>query len=455
MTIDTKLVVAMFRNNKRLLIIRSKGESFWTSCKTISKNLTAAYLGLEDREVNFYDIPQDFIKQDALFNTDYIENLAKKIQEENPSEVVFIDHVPHACKILKALESFLKIDKMPPLIFHIYGDFTYFSNEWIWFSANYHSHPVKFITASHAQENQLRFFSKTTSGVHRYLFPLDSNDFYFSSKERVQWRKENQISEDEIILLYSGRISLQKNIDLLIRKFVEIHENNNKSFSLIIAGEVDDIGAPFMGVKGYEGYMFSKIQQELKFIPSQIKNKIRFLGNVERNELRKVNNASDIFLSFSLYHDEDFGMSPAEALATGLPSLLTAWGGYISFENSADWACRLVPVTLSEFGHKLDFTNLDATIMNYSREEFRAERAKRADAFMKYFSVEGSRDGLKKILNEEFVTFDGFNYLLNYLSLAQDQLRATGASEQLTPSSENFYGQIYKNYIESNKSSYL
>jgi len=443
----------MLQSNKKLLVIKAKEESFWTSCKTISKNLIATYVSLGDREVSFYDLPQDFIKQDALFNTDYIENLYKKIEVEKPSAIVFVDHVPHAGKILKALMSFMKAEKMPPLVFHVYGDFTYFSREWGWFAENYRLHPVKFIAASHAQENLLKFFLNNSSGLYRHLFPLSPKDFYFSAKEREKWRQDNKISNEEIVILYSGRVSLQKNIDILLRKFVEMHDFYNRDFTLMIAGAIDDIGAPFMGVRGYEGYMFSKIQHELKQIPTNIRNKIHFLGNLNQDELRKVNNASDVFWSFSLYHDEDFGMSPAEALATGLPCLLTAWGGYLSFANNTDWACQLVPVNLNEFGHKLDFSNLYSITWDFGGEKYKKERSRRADGFMQSFSIEGSKNRLKEILDEDYKMFEGFAWPLGHLSLAQDQLQLRGSSEQLIPSSENFYGLIYKNYIEITKTS--
>lgn len=70
---------------------------------------------------------------------------------------------------------------------------------------------------------------------------------------------------------------------------------------------------------------------------------IHFLGKLNSAQLLEAYNGSDLFVSFSTYNDEDYGMSVAEALSCGLPCLLSNWGGFSSFANYSQ-SVELVPV---------------------------------------------------------------------------------------------------------------
>jgi len=120
-----------------------------------------------------------------------------------------------------------------------------------------------------------------------------------------------------------------------------------------IAGTCDDIGSPTMAGQLPAGYFQQRFDEVLSTLAKSLRGRIRILGNLDRNELSGLYCAADSFISFSLYHDEDFGMAPAEALATGLPALLSDWGGYSSFAVPGT-SVHLTPVSLSRRGLSFD-----------------------------------------------------------------------------------------------------
>ena len=74
------------------------------------------------------------------------------------------------------------------------------------------------------------------------------------------------------------------------------------------------MGWPFFG--SYPPKEFNRYQflNELESYEGPIRERIHFLENLTANELTSYYQACDVFTSISLHNDEDFGMSPAEAL---------------------------------------------------------------------------------------------------------------------------------------------
>jgi glycosyltransferase involved in cell wall biosynthesis len=437
---------------KKILMVTSQNESTWGSCRVISPNLQQAYSSLaDDFKFESFILAQKPFVNNIPGSKDEFRELADTIMASSPDYLCFPEHLPVPSSILKKLKMFMNAKDIPPVIIHIYGDFTYFSHEWTLLNEIMMDHPIKFITASASQQRLINFFLNKENGqdyVEKYLFPVNEKEYFFDPQERKLMREELGISDDEKIILYAGRISLQKNVDVLIKEFRQIVSVSKFPVRLWIAGGFDDIGATFMGIKHHDGFMFSKIQKVLDSLPEEVRNKIHFWGQLTKQKLRKVKAASDMFMSFSLYHDEDYGKSPAEALATGLPALLTDWGGYSSFTSPA-WNCRLVPVEITSFGHKLETSVIEEFYnsvcdMNVTDHD----RKKRANEFIKEFSINGSSHKLRSILNSEIKPFKGFNWGLNHFSRIYWS-RGIGKeiNKDLNPSDDNFYFHVYQNYI--------
>jgi glycosyltransferase involved in cell wall biosynthesis len=408
------------------------------------------YLGLNtDFSVSWFELPEDLMKGELREYKSAILELAECIEKNKPDRLIFVDHLPPPPLVLSYLSLVIDLEKLPPITFHIYGDFTYFAREWINAGELIKNHPLQFIVASDSQKKLLEGFlvknKLINNGIEKLCFPVDSEEYYFNEIERDDFRKEHGLGPKDEIILYTGRISLQKNVDLLIKEFLKI-KRNGKNYHLWLVGAFDDVGADLIGYESFAGYMFSKIQLILdNALPEQVE-KIKFFGLQGKENLRKINSASDHFASFSLYHDEDFGMSPAEALSTALSCVLTDWGGYSSFRSDVDWSCSLVPVHITEYGLELDLNIFHDSILN--GDNTKIERSKRALNFQKSFSVKSNVEKLEIILKKEPANFEGFTWILEqYGSALSINWSKSKFNKFLAPKKDGYYYDIYKNYI--------
>lgn len=438
----------------KLLIVRSAEASSWGSCKVISPNLQETYKRLpKNFNLTWFDLPGHYIELEMSTLESPIINLSKRIMTERPDRIIFLDHSPNPAEILNKLSLIMDLDKLPAILFHIYGDFTYFSRDWLNLSPKLINHPIKFLTASLSQKKLLSHFTEDSSVVDQFCFPVNSKDYYFDPEARDRLRKEYRVGPEDIVILYSGRISLQKNVDLLIKEYLKLITNSKHCVHLWLVGGFDDLGAPFMGVDTDEGYLFSKIESFLAPHPKTFTNKIKFWGLQTPEKLREIKSAADLFISLSLYHDEDYGMSPAEAMATGLPSLLTDWGGYSSFASTS-WRCKLIPVAISEFGLQIKTSAIrdffEGFVESYINDN---DRKRWSEAFIKNFSIEDNILKLESFIKGPFNLFQGFNWQLAPCAQLYGKSDSPKTIDPSTgPSDKNFYSQIYQNYISLNES---
>lgn len=143
-------------------------------------------------------------------------------------------------------------------------------------------------------EYSLRQLEKmgTTNNV-KWQRGVDTNRFY---------PKDNKVIDQEIKLLYVGRIAKEKNIETLLDMAKEL---NREGFSY----ELNIVG---------NGPIFDEL------IAQDIQN-VNFLGVKEGEELGKIYRENDLFV-FASEH-ETFGNVILEAMASGLPVVAAYKGG--------------------------------------------------------------------------------------------------------------------------------
>ncbi|OQY37885.1 MAG: hypothetical protein B6229_07340 [Spirochaetaceae bacterium 4572_7] len=111
--------------------------------------------------------------------------------------------------------------------------------------------------------------------------------------------------------LYVGYLHKKKNITMLLNAFTEIHYKN-KSSKLIIVGE---------------GIMFAELKEIVKI--NNLENVVSFPGFLEAKKVALVMNDVDSFILPSQF--ETFGIVVIEAMASGLPVVVTKSGGPETF----------------------------------------------------------------------------------------------------------------------------
>lgn len=425
----------------------SKNEiSSWESCKHITSNLASSYLqAFSGANVETLKVPEDF----SLFTA--FES-AQKIKNDDFDLIIWLDHKPNASVMLEALNIVFEqtdYDKKPKFIIHLFGDFVLDCVGWESVEVALKNYPVHFITASDRQKKLVDMFCFGPESICSVIpFPVNESIFNVDNlvDNRQKYREKFNATND-FVVLYTGRISYQKNVDAVVKIFKSLETALNKKMQLWIIGPWDDIFLPYAGMKGFPGSYYSQFQGATSGIDFE-NGQVKFVGQLAAAELLKTYQAADLFMSLSAYNDEDYGMSVAEAMSTGLPCLLSDWGGFSSFKNYFD-DVELVKVELTNDGPRVNIDEARKKLMktllvsenNLERRTLSAQKA------LGFVSINACEKKIKTTLEEvRFSSFEKFTpvfYKMCALFKMNPQSPFKGRTSQLS----EFYKEIYTNYV--------
>ncbi|AOP32739.1 glycoside hydrolase [Leptospira tipperaryensis] len=160
---------------------------------------------------------------------------------------------------------------------------------------------------------------------------IDAELFHPSKRDPIL-RKEWDVSKDQLVVLYVGRIAAEKNIELSIQAFRKIQENNSNA-KMVLVGE---------------GPLKESLQKKN---PDLI-----FAGLKKGEELAKYFASGDLFLFPSM--TETFGNVVLEAMASGIALVAyqyAAAGSYLEHGSSA---------FLPAFGKEQEFIDMSCFLSN-------------------------------------------------------------------------------------------
>lgn len=145
-------------------------------------------------------------------------------------------------------------------------------------------------------------------------FGVDTEKFRpLQNKEQI--RRRHGIPHCSFVLLYLGRISPIDKADLLplFQALSEVSlRNPSLDIRFVIGGQ---------STAGCEADI-RRAAKDLKV------NGTVFLGNIPDASLVELYNAADVFVSPADSVQECFGLTPVEAMACGLPQIVSNWSGY-------------------------------------------------------------------------------------------------------------------------------
>jgi len=148
-----------------------------------------------------------------------------------------------------------------------------------------------------------------------------------SDKVKREMRQTANIPENSIVLLYAGRISPEKNIELLPELMEILAKDSEKDYRLLVAGA---------------GPKAEWLKAETA---RRIPNKIVQLGHLDKETLADYYANCDVFVHPN--PREPFGIAPLEAMASGVPTLAPNTGGLLAYAtNENAW---LVAPTAGNF----------------------------------------------------------------------------------------------------------
>lgn len=423
----------------KLGIVVCKKASQWKSCNSISQNLIQAYklAGRSPKmQIKWFLAEESVGQVEIAPDPRAALSVAKKILDSGIDELVFLDHHVDPLALLVAMRSLnLRRTREMRYSFHIYGDFSLNSWRWLQVGKLLRGQKVRLVCASERQQKLVSFFEPPGDSQTTVCpFAVNTRFFSFNRAKRDEMRAKLGVSNDEKLLIYTGRISLQKCVDRLVEEFVNFSTQSDKKLRLAIAGPIDDIAGMTSGIRIPDGFYFHQFENLLARIPFEVRKNIFILGELNAEKLTSLYSAGDAFVSLSLYHDEDFGMAPAEALSSGLPAVLTEWGGYASFKGE-NVPSSFVPVRLDVRGLNLDSQTVGRLVDEALN--LKVNRKAVGLAFAKIFGIEGVSRRLRQIyFSDVEKSFAGFSWPLEVVREKEGQM--TG----------ELYKEVYERYVQ-------
>lgn len=148
---------------------------------------------------------------------------------------------------------------------------------------------------------------------------VDTNRFGSeeANSKAIEFRQKFNIAEDDIVFLFSGRLTPEKGAEELLKAFTEVAQKvpNTK---LVIAG------AFF-----FNSNIVSPFEQKLRNLASNptVKNRIIFTGFVNYEDMPAIYAMSDICVLPSIW-DDPAPLAVIESLVSGKPLITTRSGGH-------------------------------------------------------------------------------------------------------------------------------
>jgi glycosyltransferase involved in cell wall biosynthesis len=152
----------------------------------------------------------------------------------------------------------------------------------------------------------------------RVTIPLGVNveDFRTSPEDRKAWRERLEIPQDAVVALYVGRFNAGEKM-------------NPALMALALERAAKETGAPLYWVNS--GWSEAEADDDRfhawtrALCPSV---RYRHLDGRPAEVRFSIWSVADVFISFSDNIQETFGLAPVEAMAAGLPCVVTDWDGY-------------------------------------------------------------------------------------------------------------------------------
>ena len=141
--------------------------------------------------------------------------------------------------------------------------------------------------------------------------------------ERIKLRKQYEVNDEDIVIMFSGRPVPQKGIKELLLAFKSLCSKYNNIKLLIV------------GNSGFGKEVTTEFDKALKDIAETIKEKVIFTGFIHNSKMPQIHAMSDIAVIPSIY-DDPAPLVVMECMASGLPIITTDSGGipeYIGNDN--------------------------------------------------------------------------------------------------------------------------
>jgi glycosyltransferase involved in cell wall biosynthesis len=118
-----------------------------------------------------------------------------------------------------------------------------------------------------------------------------------------------------VLLLYAGRLSPEKNLDLLIAMMRVLATNRARDFRLVLAGD-------------------GPCAEPLRSTAAGLEGRVALIGALDRETLADCCASADVFVHPN--PREPFGIGPLEAMASGVPVVVPSAGGVLEYATETN-----------------------------------------------------------------------------------------------------------------------
>lgn len=196
--------------------------------------------------------------------------------------------------------------------------------------------------------------ASTPARVAVVPFGIRVAPFRASTSGRSVTRGYLGLEPDDIVFVYHGRVTAEKNVHAAIMMFRHVARECPRT-RLWIIGHVDGDHAGGGGPRHISSLPPNPLTRAFRELLSGagLEDRVTFWGGVSRGALPELLSAADIGVNLTLNGDENFGYSTIEAMAAGLPVIGSDWGGLKdTIENGVSGF--LIPTVVTQRGVGID-----------------------------------------------------------------------------------------------------
>ena len=215
-----------------------------------------------------------------------------------------------------------RLDRHPPFVCFLQGAISRGGGELPWVHRYLKSTDVLVGNCSGDIEIAAKFFKN--GQIRKLPFSFDESIFHpVNESQRQALKRELGFQKSDRILLYAGRITLEKNLHTQIR-MLSILQRLLPNLHFVIIGQLENFPFTEVGVHPVDmAGTFTRLVSELRLDT----RRIHFLGHKSPTQTRDFYIIADALVNLTLHHDENFGFAQVEAMACGTPVVGTKWGG--------------------------------------------------------------------------------------------------------------------------------
>ena len=182
----------------------------------------------------------------------------------------------------------------------------------------------------------------------------------FKSIDRNESRRILNLDLQENIVLFVGRIDSLKGIDYLVEAMRQLGQKF--PFRLQVVGGSLDASPELNELK-------SKIQE------ADLTDRVDIIGSVSQEKLVYYYNSCDIFVMPSLH--ESFGLAALEAMACGIPVVVSDVGGLKTFVTDSETGFLVAPANANEIAVRIALLLENDSLRNQMGEKAQIEAGSR------------------------------------------------------------------------------